>query len=367
MPFHFVKPDVNINFIGVHKVGYALFGLAMLLSVASVLFGNGLKLGIDFAGGVIAQVRFEKPVADQTLKDSLDVPELPGLSIQRYGEENRDYLLRFSSSELAPVELRTRIEQSLVKAFPDNRAAMERLEVVGPKVGKDLTEKGLSAVFYAILTIAVYISGRFEQRWMAAAIMAACLWGATYVVGLTGVSTGILVCVAMAITLGVCFFLKLNFALAAVTSLLVVVIIAMGVLSVMGIDVDLNVLAAILTIIGYALNDTIITFDRLRENLRNPANAKKPMGELINRSINQTLARTVLTVGTTLLASGSLLVLGGGVIYSFALTMTVGVGVGCLSTIFVACPMLLSLGDTEFYIRTSKKVEYEKPGEHGMV
>ena len=200
---------------------------------------------------------------------------------------------------------------------------------------------------------------------MAAAAMAACLWGATYVVGLTGVSTGILVCVAMAITLGVCYFMRLAFALAAVTSLLVVVLIVLGLLSALNIDLDLNVLAAVLTVIGYALNDTIITFDRLRENLH--LHGDRPMAELINRSINQTLARTVLTVGTTLLASVSLLVLGGGVIYSFALAMTAGVGIGVFSTMFVACPMLLYLGDTEFYVRTSKKKVYEKPGEHGMV
>ncbi len=366
MPFHFVKPDVNINFIGRRKTGYTVFAIVLLLALASILFGNGLKLGIDFAGGVIAQVRFEQNIDDQTLKSGLDVPELPGLSIQRYGDVGRDYLLRFNSSELAPVELRNRIEQSLQKAFPDNPASMERLEVVGPKVGKDLTEKGLSAIFYAILTIAVYISGRFEQRWMAAAAMAACLWGATYVVGLAGVSTGVLVCLAMAVTLGVCYFLKLNFALAAVTSLLVVVWAVTGLLSFMSIDLDLNVLAAVLTIIGYALNDTIITFDRLRENLRMNTGSRD-MAELVNRSINQTLARTVLTVGTTLLASVSLLVLGGGVIHSFALTMTAGVAIGTLSTIFIACPMLLALGDTDFYVKVSKKVVYEKPGEHGMV
>lgn len=364
MSFHFVKPDVNINFIGRRKIGYTVFAVLLVLAIASCVFGNGIRLGIDFAGGVNAQVRFEQYIDDETLKNGLNVPELPGLSVQRFGEVGRDYLLRFNANN-TPVELRTRIEQSLAKAFPDNPASMERLEVVGPKVGKDLTEKGLSAIFYAILTIAVYISGRFEQRWMAAAAMALCLWGATYLVGLTGVSTGILVCVAMAVTLGVCFFLHLNFALAAVASLLVTVGVAVGVLSFMQIDLDLNVLAAILTIIGYALNDTIITFDRLRENLR--LHQDKPLDELINRSINQTLARTVLTAGTTLMSSLALLILGGGVIYSFALTMTVGVLVGTFATMFISCPLLLALGDTESYVRASRKEEYEKPGEHGMV
>ncbi len=364
MSFHFIKPGINLNFIGNRKIGYTVFGILLALSLISCIWGHGLKLGIDFAGGVNAQVRFAHNIGDETLKKGLDVPELPGLNVQLFGEEGRDYLLRFNSDEPSTT-LRTKIEQALAKAFPDNPASMERLEVVGPKVGKDLTEKGLSAIFYAILTIAVYISGRFEQKWMAAAIMAACLWGATYLVGLTGVSTGILVCVAMAITLGVCFFLKLNFALAAVVSLIVTVWVAIGVLSFMQIDLDLNVLAAVLTIIGYALNDTIITFDRLRENLH--LHTDKSIGTLINMSINQTLARTVLTSGTTMMSSLALLILGGGVIYSFALTMSVGVLVGTFATMFISCPLLLALGDTDFYVKVSKKEEYEKPGEHGMV
>ncbi len=365
MPFHFVKPDVNINFIGHRKAGLAVFAVLILVSLGSMLLGNGLRLGIDFAGGVIAQVRFDKVVADEDLKKALDLPELPGLSTQAFGEPGRDYLLRFNSGDLAPVELRNRLNAALTQAFPDNQAEMQRLEAVGPKVGKDLSEKGLQAIFYAILTIAVYISGRFEQRWMAAAAMAACLWGATYAVGLAGVSTGILVCVAMAVTLGVCFALRLNFALAATASLLAMVFVSRGVLSLLSIDLDLNVLAAVLTIIGYALNDTIICFDRLRENLR--SHPDREMAELCNRSINQTLARTVLTVGTTLLASLSLFILGGGVIHSFALTMTVGVIVGTFATMFVAFPLLLALGDTAFYVRASKKEVYEKPGEHGVV
>ena len=366
MPLHFVKDNVNIDFIGKRRFGYVASVVLILIALCSVLFGNGMRLGIDFAGGVIAQVKFEQPVADEVLKKSMERPDLPGLSTQRFGLDNTDFLLRFSQQEgLTTVQLRDRIEVALKEAFPDNAASIERMEVVGPKVGKDLTEKGLSALFYAILIIAVYISGRFEQRWMTAAIMAACLFGATYVIGLVGVSTFWLICACMAVTIIVCFVLRLNFALGAIVCLLHDVCIAVGVLSLMDIDVDLNVLAAILTIIGYSLNDTIIVYDRLRENLR--LNPDKELGFLINRSINQTLARTVLTSGTTLAAALALVILGGGVIYSFALTMTVGVIIGTYSSIFVATPLLLALGNTEFYVRANQKVEYEKPGEHGIV
>lgn len=365
MSLHFVKADININFIGFRKVGYAISVVMILVALGTMIFGSGIRLGIDFAGGVIAQVQFQQPVADEVLKKGLDRPELAGLSTQRFGSDERDYLLRFAASNVTSVELRGHIEAGLQQAFPDNPATIERMEVVGPKVGKDLTEKGLSALFYAILIIAVYISGRFEQRWMAAALMAACLWGGTYLIGLTGVTTGWLVCAAMLVTLVVCFVLKLNFALGAIVCLLHDVCISLGLLSILGIDVDLNVLAAVLTIIGYSLNNTIIVYDRLRENLR--LHPERDLPYLINRSINQTLARTVLTSGTTLLATLTLVALGGGVIYSFALTLTMGVIVGTYSSICVATPLLLALGTQEFYVRASRKEVYEKPGEHGIV
>ena len=372
MSLHFVKDNVNIDFVGKRKLGFCLSGTLILLALLSMFFGRGLNLGIDFAGGVIAQVQFQQAVADETLKKGLDKYDLTGLTIQSYGDDSRNYLLRFSSGSKNSVELRTQIEDSLAKAFPDNKASIERLEVVGPKVGKDLTEKGLSALFYAILTIAVYISGRFEQRWVAGAIMAACLWGGTYVLGVISthflggaIGTGTLVCFALAVTLLVCFLMRLNFALGAIACLIHDVIISMGVLSVMGVDIDLNVLATILTIIGYSLNDTIIVYDRLRENLR--MHQDWEIGRLINRSINQTLARTVLTSGTTILACLALFIFGGGVIHSFALTMLCGVIIGTYSSIFVASPILIALGDTAYYVRAYQKVEYEKPGEHGIV
>ena len=357
MSLHFVKDNVNIDFVGKRKLGFCLSGTLILLALLSMFFGRGLNLGIDFAGGVIAQVQFQQAVADETLKKGLDKYDLTGLTIQSYGDDSRNYLLRFSSGSKNSVELRTQIEDSLAKAFPDNKASIERLEVVGPKVGKDLTEKGLSALFYAILTIAVYISGRFEQRWVAGAIMAACLWGGTYVLG--AISTHFL-----GGAIGT-FLMRLNFAFGAIACLIHDVIISMGVLSVMGIDIDLNVLAAILTIIGYSLNDTIIVYDRLRENLR--MHQDWEIGRLINRSINQTLARTVLTSGTTILACLALFIFGGGVIHSFALTMLCGVIIGTYSSIFVASPILIALGDTAYYVRVYQKVEYEKPGEHGIV
>ena len=254
---------------------------------------------------------------------------------------------------------------ALAKAFPGNDVEIQRLEMVGPKVGDDLTNKALGALYYATLLIAVYISGRFEQRWMAGVAMAAVLWGGMYLAGLTGLSMGWLVLVALGITLVVCFVLKLNFALGALVGLIHDVFITVGLLSLMSVEIDLNVMAALLTLVGYSLNDTIIVYDRLREHLR--AAPKQPLDALINRSVNQTLSRTILTSGTTFMATLALYLLGGGVIHDFALTMLIGVFVGTASSIYVSSAVLLALGDTEFYVHQQERPVYEKPGEHGIV
>ncbi len=200
---------------------------------------------------------------------------------------------------------------------------------------------------------------------MAAAIMAAALWGGMYLFSFTSIGMGWQVMVALAITLVVCFVLKLNFALGAVVGLLHDVFITVGLLSILDVEIDLNVMAALLTLVGYSLNDTIIVYDRLRENLR--AAPQMDLASLINRSVNQTLSRTILTSGTTFVATLSLFLLGGGVIHDFALTMLIGVFVGTASSIYVSSAILLALGDTDFYVRAQEKENYERPGEHGIV
>ncbi|MBE6442667.1 MAG: protein translocase subunit SecF [Desulfovibrio desulfuricans] len=366
MGFAFIKDDTKFDFIGLRRWAYGLSLLLLLVGLGGAIFGSGPKLGIDFAGGVIVQVQFQQVVDDNALKKSLDIPALPGITTQRFGDTGRDFLLRFSQTGSGDAtQLRTTVVDTLAAAFPDNKADIQRLEVVGPKVGADLTNKALSALYYSILLIAVYISGRFEQRWMAGAAMAAALWGGVYLAGLTGASMGWLVLVALGITLVVCFALRLNFALGALVGLMHDVAITVGIISLMGVELDLNVLAALLTLIGYSLNDTIIVYDRLRENLR--AAPQIGMAELINRSVNQTLSRTILTSGTTALATLALLLLGGGVIHDFALTMLIGVIIGTYSSIYVSSAILLALGDTAFYVALVQKENYEKPGEHGIV
>jgi len=362
-------PLLYIDFTGNRHIGYALTAIMIALCIFSVVF-IGIRYGVDFAGGAAVQIQFEKPIGDEVIKSHLDGLKLPGLAIQQYGESGRDYLLRFSTPEgLANEEIRVVVNDAL-KTIEDNTAIIQRLETVGPKVGADLRNAALEAIFYALLLITVYISGRFEQRWMIACTMAAILGGAMYVLGLLGLSMNIRVCACLLVTLGVCGWLKLNFALGAIIGLIHDVVVTIGLLILMGKEFDLNVIAALLTLVGYSLNDTIIVYDRIRENLRaQDSKNKMPLGEIINLSVNQTLARTVMTSVTTLAACISLYVLGGGVIHDFALTMLIGVVVGTFSTIFVCSPILMALGTTEMYIQRTDntKDKYERPGEHGVV
>jgi preprotein translocase subunit SecF len=305
---------------------------------------GGPRYGIDFAGGAIAQIQFENPAEEETIKVALADSGLVGLMVQSFGDDDgRSFLLRVSTDD-AGENISAAIAKSLAANMPDNPYVEQRLESVGPKVGADLRSQAIESMYFAILLIAIYISGRFEQRWMVAALMAAALAGGMYVLAWLGVDTAWRVLAAMLITLALCFKLRLVYALGAVVSILHDVLITIGIFSIMDKEFDLTIIAALLTILGYSLNDTIIVFDRIRENIR--SNKGQNLMEILNRSINQTLSRTVLTSGTTLFVIGSLLAFGGGIIHDFALVMFIGVIVGTLSSVFVASPILLFFGDT---------------------
>ncbi|MBG0775765.1 MAG: protein translocase subunit SecF [Desulfovibrionaceae bacterium] len=346
MGLSFVKPDVNINFMGFRKACLVGSALLILIGVASLLVKGGPRYGIDFAGGMMVQVKFQKEVDLKDFRKGLETAQLPDMVVQRFGlEGSNEYLVRIpAASGLDSTTVRQRVNDALGTSMPDAGHEIQRLEMVGPKVGADLRAKALEALFYAVLLIAIYISGRFEQRWWAAALMAGALSLGVYLLGLVGVETGLLTVAALLITIALCWKLKLNYALGAVVALVHDVTITVGVFSLLNKEFDLTIVAALLTIVGYSLNDTIIVYDRIRENLR--AKKYKSLAETINRSINQTLSRTLLTSGTTLLAVAALYFFGGGVIHDFALAMLVGVAVGTYSSIFVAGTILLGFKPT---------------------
>ena len=371
MGFALLSRQTNIDFAGLRKIAYAISALFIAIGIFAIILNGGLRYGVDFAGGVMVQVQFERPIADEQVKTALQKVNLPGLTVQQVGTEDRDYMLRFSLTEAENQDLRDNVSAALKSSIPDNPSSIQRLESVGPKVGNDLRNMAIEALFYAILLITVYISGRFEHSWFIAGAMAFVLWGAVYGAGYLGFNRLIGVGIGLVITLACCWKLKLNFALGAILALMHDVVVTLGLLTLMGVEIDLNVIAALLTLVGYSINDTIVVYDRIRENLRAvPADidVKPSMAEIINTSVNQTLSRTIMTSTTTLVASLALFLLGGSVIHDFAFTITLGVVFGTFSSVFVASPILMAFGNVDLYHKkASKNDDYDRPGEHGIV
>lgn len=353
MGLSIIKPNSNIDFVGLRKITLVLSLLFVLTGVASLIIKGGPQFGIDFAGGVMVQVKFDKPVEPDAIKESLAETELPGLMVQRIGlAAENEFLVRASVADANPENMRGMVRDAFTARLAGTGFEIQRLEMVGPKVGNDLRSAALEALYYAILLIAIYISGRFEQRWIVAAIMAAALAASLYGLGQLGVSKQGLVIAAMVLTLALCWKLRLNYALGAIVALIHDVVITVGVFSILNKEFDLTIVAALLTIVGYSLNDTIIVFDRIRENIR--SHAAPTYREVVNKAVNQTLSRTLLTSGTTLLVVVSLFFLGGSVIHDFALAMLIGIGVGTYSSIFVASPILLALSPDEIPVEVKK-------------
>ncbi|MFO7877835.1 MAG: protein translocase subunit SecF [Desulfovermiculus sp.] len=344
MGLRIIKPDTTIDFMS--RRVWAMYAslLVLALGLGSIVLQGGLNYGIDFAGGINIQVKFEDDVQVGKVQAALQQDDLPDIRVQQLGlEGGNEYLLRISAEGADPEEMRTEVDEVLNQGL-ETKFTIQRLEMVGPKVGADLKNKALQALFYAVLFISIYISGRFEQKWMTAGVMAAGLLTGLYVLGLLAVPLVYLILAALAITLGLTWYLRLNYALGAVVALIHDVLVTVGIFSLLGKEFDLTIVAALLTIIGYSLNDTIVIYDRIRENLR----AKKalPLVQTINQSVNQTLSRTLLTSGTTIMVVLCLIVLGGGVIHDFALALLIGILVGTYSSIFVASSLLLGIGPT---------------------
>jgi len=336
----FIKSDINIDFIEKRKIAFTFSLVVILISFLSLLIHKGPRYGIDFAGGTLIQVKFQNPVGIDDLKDGLGAIQLGKSSVQRFGDhKENEYLIRTDQSVAASGGFNPEIEGAL-EAATGNDVEIRRVEMVGPQVGKDLREKALFAMFYALLFITIYISGRFELKWILSGVMALALIGAVYVLSLFNVSIPLLMTAALIVTIILFWFLELKYAMGAIVALIHDVTITVGIFSVFDKEFTLPIIAALLTIIGYSLNDTIIVYDRIRENLRKYH--KNPLDFIINRSVNETLGRTILTSLTTLIVLIALFVLGGGIIHDFAFAMIVGVLIGTYSSIYVASPILLA-------------------------
>lgn len=287
----FIRPDINLDFVGWRR--WAITGslVLILLGIASLVMKGGPRYGIDFTGGTLAQIKFKQMPDIGKIRGALAEKGMGLAIIQSLGSDKVAIRVKSTAGEEESVS--NTIGGILAKKFGKDNVSVELVEMVGPQVGADMRRKGVLSILYAMVGILVYITIRFQFR----------------------------------------------FALGAIVALIHDVMITVGVFSVMDKEFTLPVIAALLTIIGYSLNDTIVVYDRIRENMRK--SPKDDLSEVINASINQTLSRTILTSGTTFLVLISLFFLGGEVIHDFSFALLIGVVVGTYSSIFIASPILL--------------------------
>jgi len=336
----FIKPGTKIDFMGMRKVGFIFSLILILAGIVSLIIHNGPNYGIDFAGGTLVQVKFPQKIDVSDIRNGLDEIGLKDVSVQGFGDpEANEYLIRTSSdADALGNQLADTVSRGLKMATslePDIR----RVEMVGPQVGEDLKKNALLAIFYSLLFITIYISGRFEQKWTIAGITAGALMAAVYFLSVFNLSMPFLIAAALVISLVLFWYLQLQYAIGAIVALIHDVTITVGIFSLLNLDFSLQIIAALLTIIGYSLNDTIIVFDRIRENIKDRSNHSTVV-DLFNRSINETLSRTILTSLTTLVVLLALFLLGGEIIHNFAFAMIIGVIVGTYSSVFIASPIV---------------------------
>jgi len=294
----------TIDFINKRK--YAMVFSALLLIVSVISLGwQGLKLGIDFTGGTLIEVGYQQTANLEDIRTKLVSASYAGTNVQYFGSDT-EVLIQLEPQTISSAKLSSSIIQMLGEGID-----VRRVEFVGPKVGEELTNDGGLALLYALIGILIYVAFRFEYR----------------------------------------------FALGSITALIHDVIITLGVFSILQIEFNLTVLAAILAVIGYSLNDTIVVFDRIRENFLSTRHIE-PL-PIVNDALNQTLARTLMTSLTTLLVLLALFYLGGEVIHSFAGALIIGVVIGTYSSIFVASSMILALGISKEDMLPSEKEKKE--------
>ena len=340
----FIRPDININFVGMRYKAFMLSAVIIVLGLAILVWRGGILLGVDFAGGTLVQMKFQKPTTPSAIRDALGEMGFAGSAVQQIGATaDNEFLIRTDVSTSELQQLSKTIQDNLEKVYGEGQVSVLRVEMVGPKVGQDLRQKALFAIYYAMLFIAIYISGRFELKWISSAIMAGVMILGLYLLEGLGLPVAYLIIGALVITIALCWMLKLPYALGAVVSLIHDVLITIGLFALFHKEFTLEVVAAFLTLVGYSLNDTIIVYDRIRENVRK--GRRQDFGQVINASINQTLSRTLLVSGTTLFVTLSLFFLGGSVIHDFTFTLIIGIVTGTYSSIFVASPLLILYED----------------------
>ena len=288
-----IRPDTRFDFIGKKNFTLWVSAIAILISLGSIFFHGGLKYGVDFAGGILLQIKFSKAVDIAEVRNALEAIGSKDAMVQKFGGEN-EFLIRGEKASGDLEEMSRKMQSSLQGQFKDNALEIRRTEVVGPKVGRDLKEKAIWATALSFLAILVYVAFRFRQ---------------------------------------------LSYGLGGIVALFHDIVVTFGAISILNIEFSLNVLAVILTIIGFSINDTIVIFDRVRENIKKMR--KDSLETIFNTSINECLGRTILTSGTVMMVVLILFFFGGPVIHDFTTALIVGLISGTYSTVYIASPVVL--------------------------
>jgi preprotein translocase subunit SecF len=288
-----IRPGINLDFVGKMKP-FAILSAALVVVAFLLIVVRGFNYGIDFAGGSLLQLHFPKAMTVEQVRDILRTINLAESEIQR-SETDGDFIVRIPTSDEPLEQIRQRIIGVFQQALGEQGVELRRAEQVGPKVGRELSRKALLAVIWSALGILVYIWWRFGFR--------------------------------------------MEFALAVVLADIHDVLLTLGLFALTGKEVTLTVLAAVLTVAGYSVNDSIVVLDRIRENLR--SRPRESLARVVNASLNETLSRTFLTGGSVFFTLVALIVFGGDVLRDFALALLVGVIAGTYSSIFVVAPMVL--------------------------
>ncbi len=295
----------KFNFMSKRKLAMAFSAVMIIVSLASIAL-QGLKLGIDFTGGTLIEVGYKQSADLEQIRGQLNSAGFEDITVQFFGT-NRDVLIRLApQDEQSSAQISDRV-LALLNAGQQNGVDLRRVEFVGPQVGDELTEDGGLAMLYALIFILIYVGFRFEYR----------------------------------------------FALGSIFALIHDVIITIGFFSLLQVEFDLPVLAAVLAVIGYSLNDTIVVFDRIRENFRKIRRGSAE--DIVDTSLNQTLQRTIITSLTTVLVLAALFIFGGEIIHGFSMALLIGVIVGTYSSIYVASASVLMLGISKADMMPVKK------------
>lgn len=311
----FLKQQTNFDFMKRRKIATIFSAILIIISLASLVM-NGLNFGIDFTGGTMIEIAYQQQADLNKIKTTMDQGGYQDAVVQTFGSIH-DVLIRLpivAGKDMAALS--NDVVSTLQAAHPSN-IDVRRAEFVGPQVGKELTEQGGLAMLYALIGILIYVSLRFEYR----------------------------------------------FAIGSVVALVHDVILTLGIFSVFQLEFDLTVLAAILAIIGYSLNDTIVVFDRIRETFLRMR--KGSSVEIINRALNDTLSRTLMTSLTTLLVVISLFVFGGEVIHTFSVALLLGIMIGTYSSVYIASNTILAMGVSKTDLMPPVAKDGDEIGEDG--